>query len=139
MLLSLQLESSGLRTLCKLGVSASVRRYLTIAETRLTVMMPTTVESLELNELTSKADSSTGEYPQRISALLSEVNRTTAAAETLNQTEQNRDEVAADVTRLESSLGRVDGGFQAWSLVREYLLSRCKATINFTACCCLYG
>lgn len=83
--------------------------------------MSTAVESLELNELTSKAGSSTGEYSRRISVLLSEVHRNTATAETFDQTEENPDGVAVDVIRLESSLGRVDGGFQAWSLVRELL------------------
>lgn len=81
--------------------------------------MSTAVESLELNELTPKAGSS-----QRISVLLSEVKENTATIEAFNQIEENRNGVAADVTRLESSLGRVDGGFQAWSLVRVLLSIR---------------
>ncbi len=97
------------------------------------------MESFELTDVSSIAGTAADGPSQRTSVLL------------LSPTETNRsgpgttehivqEQTPVDSSRYESSLGRVDGGFQAWSLVRlpwPSFIGRCGLMFDRCAFMCL--
>ena len=83
----------------------------------------TTMEPVELFELPSIAGTSDQKFDTAQSQQTSVLDLLSAHATNGNTTpppEFTPEDTAASSTRHESSLGRVDGGFQAWSLVRQF-------------------